>query len=73
MFFQLFNELALQPYAASFFYSYVNQEYLDDQIPVLTFLRKALMNIKKFDFAMLHGEIKHFETLKDEIDKKWPN
>jgi hypothetical protein len=31
------------------------------------------MNIRKFDFAMLHGEIKGFVKLSDEIAKTWPN
>ena len=39
MFHRFYEELAKPPYAASFFYSYVNQEFLDDAIPELTVLR----------------------------------
>ncbi len=67
MFHKLYEELAKPPYAASFFYSYVNQEYLDDAIPELNVLRQAVSNIKSDDFAFLHTELESFLRLKDDV------
>lgn len=67
MFHKLYEELAQPPYAASFFYSYVNQEYLDDSIPELTVLRQALANISPQDFAFLHTELHSFLKLREEV------
>jgi len=53
--------LANTPYAASFFYAYVNQEYLDENIPELGVLRKASQNITHYDLAMIHREISGFQ------------
>jgi hypothetical protein len=61
MFHQLYEELANQPYAASFFYAYVNQEYLDEAIPELGVLRKAIANVTKHDFGMINREISGFQ------------
>jgi len=52
--------LAGSPYAASFFYAYVNQEYLDENIPELGVLRKSIENMSYYDFAMIHREIAGF-------------
>lgn len=55
------------PYAASFFSSYVNQEFIDDKVPDLVPLRGSLVNIKPFDFQMIHEECMCFHTLTLEI------
>ena len=61
MFQQLYEELSNPPYAASFFYAYVNQEYLDENIPELGALRKAIANISHYDLGMIHREITGFK------------
>lgn len=72
MFHQLYEELANQPYAASFFYAYVNQEYLDEAIPELGVLRKAIANVTKHDFGMINREISGFQQLTADIIKRFP-
>lgn len=67
MFFQIQENLSLYPYSACFFYSYVNQEFIDDKVPNLLHLRSCLQNIKIFDFNMIHDESYHFAKLFQEV------
>ena len=73
MFQQLYEELANEPYAASFFYAYVNQEYLDENIPEFGVLRKAISTITHYDLGMIHREIQGFQSLRNDIVKRHPN
>lgn len=70
MFHHLYEALSNSPYAASFFYAYVNQEYLDENIPELGVLRKALENMSVSDFSMIHREIAGFQRLRNDIIKR---
>ena len=61
------------PYAASFFISIANQEYIDEKVPELGQLRECVSNISQFDFTLIHNEINSFPELKDEIVRRFPH
>lgn len=70
--FEVFEEqLAKYPYAASFFYSFSNQEFIDDKVPNLLHLRESLANISVYDFALIQQECINFFSLSQEIVKRF--